>query len=1630
MWSNPVSYYRPYSKEESDSESGSDSDSGSSTDSGPNFAAFANNLKNAAGPPFPDAKTQQEYGSKYAAYDSPDQKPDEELAKKYGQTKFATESKQQTSLIMLDSRNRDRNAYPQPTAFTLKLPRTYNTIVNIQLTQQSILCSFYYFSPDKLNITIPIVEQGRYIPGTSNLIPFNTTIRQGSYDIYSLITEITNTLNRTPLFYYFPNSFTDFAPIFQGSGNYGLNFNEAGDNYYDPVQRVYTANPSKNSIILNFWNSTNAGLSSYTTLQTKVAYYYPPLKWCFMNNQEALLNLNAGFGIDSSVQTLNDLSTRVLYTFTGLDDPVVTALIVANISQLEAYRLSNTFVNGLVNKYSVYLEPQSQVISISATSLNTSLVTLFTKKQATFLANAITAQSLTTGFYNTLNFNLNSVNVVLQSMYNYLQQQLLSNFAVPWNQYSLSYYANLDYTILLRNGNNVVGIPSDPQSSENAGTITYTDDIFRNLTVQPNYQWARYTGASVSNTIYMTNLSNSIFPNLNHPYDIASKSFILSNQGQDLPFINSNGQIYSDITGTGNCIVPIDASKYTVFQFTSPVRQTLQVETLQRPLDYRIKEYNNIFSPVIQTNFDVSYCFIPLANLPYANTNTLYTTQYDNIQTNLIIQVPTLTWNMQLIDMQTSWASAKGLSVNNANASLYFTFTTPQVPSPDPNSNYRYSLSLQVLLSATSNVGSTYQGLSNFSNDINFFLYHDHAAFQADCLSNKSRYNYLLSNRIPGNRSSATISFKVFPNQTYYSIIRPGVSIFNKFYVTLNPHFTDSNFDSLSLSIAGLNPLTDVFQSNFYQSNFQYASLYDPSFIRLPIQSTLWAAEPVADPSTETLKIQQVPIGYDTNNISTDFTDYIPYIPNSIISFNPALKKGIDPITKYQFNNINSYNQTSKTYIYPGTSNVIMTPGFNTVYSPRSVTKRQVKLCHYYSLTYINDTTIFPPISLFVNNTQTQQAYTDALTGGQITGYNYNTDLVTNTNNLTLGSGVTGFSVIPPEGIWDIDRIMFRSAINNSSRDSNILIKYLGIFPTGIVDQSTVQLSNALITLSLSRTSSYLPGNTDDDSAGYDTNGGSYYEFQKTSGSGYMIGAYQAPGTMVANPKNIYSIIAFDVNSNISYIRALSGSLVPYPFKNAVGQSNKYLDGSSAPNPAFNVVYPRTTTQTQYPFVGSFENPAVYNPIIDKSQSVFEQSQPIGTSVLHYMDGGVIKSAWQIFYPFQKISLIQIANSQSQIANSNTINYPEYAHTQMFYYSNYAALSNDINNSWGLESNYTVLDTQFSGSYFNSYIYDMPVRKSASSNDYQYIAVRNMTPTERSEVLMRFAIPGSYNFGYATIQNLIDETKLIAASNTSNFNMTYSQTISNFNNSFMISNVTWGADVLSNYYGSTMNFSNFTGFMQTYSNLYQIYTIANTKISTINNTVTTNIYEYLGSQFSSILPSNVLTSQSFMNEIPFSLTWSSSLTPQYKKLQYNWGLGFNLGYAKEDTPFTTYARANSFYKIIDQYIYLKMSPEYNMNQMDTTASEDYSVTRSPTGTIHSYHAKILLNNFGSFAQTSVITAAALNPPIPRLEKISFQLLDITGAVINNNDCDWTASLQIVEQIVQATTDSVVPKLPA
>jgi len=414
-----------------------------------------------------------------------------------------------------------------------------------------------------------------------------------------------------------------------------------------------------------------------------------------------------------------------------------------------------------------------------------------------------------------------------------------------------------------------------------------------------------------------------------------------------------------------------------------------------------------------------------------------------------------------------------------------------------------------------------------------------------------------------------------------------------------------------------------------------------------------------------------------------------------------------------------------------------------------------------------------------------------------------------------------------------------------------------------------------------------------------------------------------------------------------------------------------------------------------------------------------------------------VNTRWQIFYPNVKIVLKKLQNGFTPITDTTDLTtYPSYSHTAMFYYDNYSDLSNDIFNKFGQESKSRFKAYDVSSGYeFKSYIYNIQLNRFtgnsldiSSNTGYNYLAVRAYTPCENFKCLTRFYLPGRYDFGFIPLKDISNETQLVLVdlSGSALVNPVYQTVLNAFNNAFK-GTFNFGSNSLPGFAGSNYTFNGFGSFLNQYITNYNSGTSNANLIGQITSNVTSNVANYIQTYLSEILPSYVLTRERFTDPLLFSLLFKSGLSEERKDLEYEWGLGWNLGYPKVDTPYDTIQKADSFFKILDDYIYLKLNQEFMMNRMDSSGKENLSITHDSTGQTNQYCAKLLLANFGSYAQTMVQNPIPLNPVLTSLDRLTFQWVDLANVQINNLDCEWNAAIQIVEQVTSAALTSTIPK---
>ena len=1882
-----------------------------------------------------------------------------------------------TSIVMLNSRDRDRSVYPTPANVTLRLPRVYSNITSMQVVQMKLLSSFLYFRAEKNNICMTINEFGRvlynYLNTAEGSLNIRKCIREGTYNINTLIAELTIQLNTPPLFFDYPGGFNQFVPLFVATGDFGYAFNYPGDYFYDSLNRTYTAAPTRAFIISRFWATPTLGFTP-NLKQTKVAYYYPVLREYVLNPEYGINLLNTDINT-SALLPDETIYSRIVYGFQGVNDVIIQQMIDANVNTLDIYRSANTFRQSLINRYIVSYETFNNRLYIQSPSLNTSLVNLLNTQYQIFLAQQLTNFGLTTGTYTALQSVNSAILSIVNAMYDYIQLQLATYFGINFNTFAPVYFTQPNNYINIQNALNAIGV----SSNYDAAVIANPNDPFTTNVIefnrrQPSVYWPNMSNLTPTPGLgmqgYNTNLGASnqapFLGGCNYPYSITTNDVLLNS-----PFIDAEGDIFIDVRRkAGDTIVPIDAARYTVFRFRSLYRQTLQVETMPRPTQYRYPAYNALCnSALIQNVFDNSYSYVfntsnaKMDNTPFSGLSNIY--GYSNSD------VTTTTNFGKSFSQSLAFWGGNTLSLNVATSLYNFVFYLPLPPSPPAGPAYRHRMALTI-----QNVPSSIAMPSQLS----LYLYHDRAAFMADVSGNARNENPLHYKEVLQTNIgdiSRNLIWTAYAGQTYYCILRSTNISFQSLQVQLVLWYPDgTTYTTLTNSLTGFDPFADPTTSSAL-SNFNYAQVDDPAFIKLPVQSNLWGINPTGNEVNTGLAISNVAIGYDENGVSTDLTDYVGYVSGASTSnLNPAALIRNDPISRYFFQVGSPYSQTAQSYFYSGASNFLLTPLTQSNYVASNVPYRQYKIVHWYDSVYIPDPVgMSNPLNPVTDVSPFITPYKSSNAIVPLSNYTYDST----TSNIQLGSGCSGFSFVPSDGQWAIDKVMFRSAIV-SQNDPNDAIKFLGVFLTDKANSlpiSRLYLSNAVAKLNFTKKVSY--SNAATTNFGFDNALGTYYEFDKdpTFNQEIITGFSQNAAVFTTDPADFYSVIPYDINSNVVYMRGLTGSLTTYPYVIDASAARFYFDGNAAPNrkgivmplsapptgsafgpptgisytlsayeqsipigtqilhylsvpdilqdlsgfvpwsgPGYapaqiyadvsgtmliqstdfklyrytydtidrtfsyvlsltvDDIYPavEATTlvgaagnSTSYAFLGfqvvgaayqvrikvytvgtglltdlsvpvtfqipdlafsvnsfsltdalgfvisgtsgggvattyrtpslsagawitdtypgyttvksvqapsseylyslplfntgvssnvyfrmdetsslqdvvtiltsstiptsyvniavtksdgspdeiffltnedlapalsnassryfqlkqvNFVSPTVYTASLDYSDLAFQAPPPSSAYLLpQNIIGGAlgskwvffsstpyiwgnrndnedapvkVQNAWQMFYPTTKIVLQKLANAVNPITDLSGLQYPEYPHSQMFVYNTKQAFVNDISyntftynatsntsnfanprySQWGFEASggllptnknnlnsngYLVSDVQFSGYYFNSYIFNVPLLPNSNTPEpYYYLALRSYTPSEKSQVLMRFNLPQRYDFGFVRVRDLSNEW-VDLSNNPGVFNPSYYSALSNFEYAFRFSNVNFGYNPTQNIAGSNITSTGFGYFVNLYTRLFNLYSSNVAIINTITSNVNSNMQGFINDYLTYVLPDYAKTRQNFTEAVQFSILWRSAAPARYvgtgcTSIQLNeeddWGLGYNLGFLRVDTPYATIQRAPSFFKILDDYIYLKLNVEYDMNKMDFGGKENLKTSTDSTGQINGYNGKLLLNTFGSYAQTIIQNPVYFNPPILRLEKLTIQWYDTTGTLITNTECDWNAAIQFVEDV--------------
>ena len=1176
----------------------------------PNFVGFARQLmydksggysNNTYFSPYAPGATREPVNS-LVEYESP---LPEDAYKKYGKTKFETARKEVTTLFLIDSKNRDKSAFPQPTNFTLKPPRVYKNVVSIQVTQIKLLSSFFYFRAAKGNTFLPVIERGR--ESINKFLGFPLTesieIAEGSYNISDLLSNLQTQMNFVPLFYDYPTGFSGFVNAFTTNGDFSVNFNQPGDTYYDALNNKYITNPTMDQITSYYWGSRYASLTQYTINQVKVAYYYPVLYEVILDTGDKTvypyLDLNVPANLLSDGDTVY---THVVFNSSGLNDPIILFLVNKNINLLDTYRTNHTFRFSLINQYRLSYDTNSLRVNILAVSLNTSLVNLINLTNARNLTTAIQNAGLSLQQFSNTSNTLNQAKVIFSDMYNFIQNQLTTYFAVGYATYAQEYFLDTANVLFIQNGLTASGVRSGYTTEYlTSGNVPITSTVVQ-YSNSPGY-WPRFLSTNSINTSGYKYSGGISSEGLNPstamiPYSVGFSNFQFGLQTID----SSNYFIQTSRSSRSvDCLINIEPAKYTVFKFRSQTRQTLEVETLPLPYYYRFSGYNAAGSYIGVLDPDNS-------NVPQKYFSTPYNFLY--VSTNFLMDSSNYVYNDLSVVPSRPFDTALFSSIQNPlnvqSNYTQFQFTAPWPPGIVSTGLYAYNTKLAfVSMVADSPTVST-----NFTTAATGFVYHDRGAFMADLATPYKRkenpLHYIVSTSVTTNESALTINISTFSGQTYYTIMRSdGLSFGNMQFKPVV--YTDTNYVQIQTDYINFSPFGDPSAASNL-ANFPFVENYNTDYLRLPSLSTLQGIDPSNPIYAKNTTVQNKPIGYDISGISNDATDYAGYIEN-YPGFVPNSIFRTDPMNQYSFQQITPYNSNGG-YFGPGSENSILEPITNAVYNYKGASTAQIKIVHWYGDYYITR--------------QTEDAFTTTDTIGItpyvsnikefVKGYPINTD-----SNIEFGRGINAIGFLPTDGVYAVDSFMFKSAIypltevSTTAEDPNTLIRHIGIFSGQTLGGKSVQLSSALTVLTFTGSEAYGP-NTLSNTPGFGIELGTWYRYEYDPSftseiNGSVVGYTQGSNELLSYD-SMYYAVPFDQNrQNITYTN-LTGSLVPYPLSQTVSTSSNYF-GATVKNLI------GTAPQQTYIMPSTIANAdSNYGPqgLIPYTQSQYEQSQPIMTN--------------------------------------------------------------------------------------------------------------------------------------------------------------------------------------------------------------------------------------------------------------------------------------------------------------------------------------------------------------------------------------------------------------------------------
>ena len=918
-----------------------------------------------------------------------------------------------TSLFMLNSRDRDTKVYPLPTFFTLRLPRVYKNVKMITLSQINLLNSFFNFTAAQKNTSMYVYEEGRVLAdGSSNIV--KVQIRDGTYNTTDLVTELTNAMNATPIFANI--GFTAFLSQFQLNGNFSILFNTPGPVVYNSLTNTYEYNLSINDIVARYFQtSQTSGIKNFTYNEAIVAYYYPIMKEMIIAANVSVPFSTTGLEVPIGFTSWYDY---IVYGFQGVNDPNILAIatIPANQELFTNYHYQNTFNTSLVNQYSCTYNSQQGRLVISAPSLNQSIAADLNTEYSNILNSLILANTTYTSIdqFNSVYASLQYSNSVLIAFYNWFQGQFTSNFGVDFGKYSLEFYGDSNNNIAVYNTLNQFGW---------------------NLTLTPT------VSVNQINSNAPPEQSSNYWPNISFPKTARTptvSTFVSTiNLGQ-LKFSNNAGESQYGYVDISFSILP---TSYIRAIFQTPCRQDLNFLTIPRYINERSPGTEEVYNFNINTStpsllFDVRtspnlYILTDVSGNTLFNMYTIFQNMFNTAD------------YMRSLDQWVNYMYTQILSG-----------TRLQTTSPNYNKNpvigdigltsFRPFIFFQVNADqyplspdAYFNITFYVESMNNvpFPAELTITWYKDRAGFMADVLqaltsdnpSVENPRHYFQTQTYGAGSSSAQMTVPVTNlQQTYFyvhytnSTNQPAINL-RAFCILSDVYGTYTQAtqnDLLDMPFANLPPLADQFTPASAIYNNDLISIYSTSVTTL---------------------------GYDISGVSNNLTDYIIvapnknyYDPDNIGDYLDGFNSGL----RYQFNLSNAGAPQPLPSLVPPWSLYFGSNSANTIldlYNPENLIYFKSSQTQVVGPDFHNDSILATVLDytqtvskeIYLNPAQDPYMPITSTTIFQPC-INYGTTLISDSSTSTAFADTTGISgvsfFIPPDDVFKMNEVVLKFA--------------------------------------------------------------------------------------------------------------------------------------------------------------------------------------------------------------------------------------------------------------------------------------------------------------------------------------------------------------------------------------------------------------------------------------------------------------------------------------------------------------------------------------------------------------------------------------------------------------------------